>query len=479
MARKTENLLTRDNTFEGYWFLPNKPKQQIFGRLDVSPGKPGKLSLFGTFDQLDTSQNREFILGISARGADITLVQCSPVNYKFSTRGFQQITYRTSVILVGKHFTSESELAFDRIYFEYANLAEWLQISGFSPLSVERTGTIGVTYSLPDRITLLSNDHLEVAVSFSVSGPQWSVLQKSALVTQSASICLTQKTDRSLSSYLQASRDLLFFFQLAFHGKSAAIDICGYLQEFLEDGTTPYSRKIQVYLAADKPNHEPIDSDSMTFRYDDIKDRAGEILDNWMSLSEVMRRAIAVLFESFYSKDLYLENRLIAVTQVAEAFHRQFFGGSYQNQEDYENGIYKVLVGIIPGDMPADWKHSLKGRLKYANEFSLRRRIRELIHHCPSELILSMLGSEKQVNVYIDNLVNLRNLLTHNAADASRYVKNTVEIHWITHALKRIIEILLLQRLGFSDEQIVDLVRRNRLWEFDIRQIRENAVCPL
>ena len=166
--------------------------------------------------------------------------------------------------------------------------------------------------------------------------------------------------------------------------------------------------------------------------------------------------------ETLYGRKLYLDNKLIGVTQAAEAIHRRLFGGNYEDRDLYIGGLYEQLVSAIPQYLSTEYKDSLISRLKYANEFSLRKRIRELVKACPKEIIREMIGgNRKAVENFIDDLVNLRNSVTHRSDDSEGLSGITSRAYWMIQALKIILEMILFKEIRLSEEHICQLLKRN------------------
>ena len=92
-----------------------------------------------------------------------------------------------------------------------------------------------------------------------------------------------------------------------------------------------------------------------------------------MAKSEIIEPVYNLYFAGFY-KSTYPENEFLNLTQVLETYHRRIYGGKYQEDEIYLNGLYKSFVAAIPLEIDDDFRNGLEiGSLRHANEYSLKK----------------------------------------------------------------------------------------------------------
>ena len=153
---------------------------------------------------------------------------------------------------------------------------------------------------------------------------------------------------------------------------------------------------------------------------------------------------------------MYLQHRFLSLIQAIESFHQRIYKGEYLSDDDY-NGVYKALVNAIP-DIDIDIKKSLENRLKYGNEYSLRKRLKEIFGKYQE--ILN--GFIENKNSFIEKVVDTRNYLTHYDKDLKELAVSGEALYSLTQKLKILLETCLLSELGFSLEEIKGLFLRNR-----------------
>jgi hypothetical protein len=129
---------------------------------------------------------------------------------------------------------------------------------------------------------------------------------------------------------------------------------------------------------------------------------------------------------------------------------------------EYEKSVYKPMLASVPSALPNGLKDSLKSRLKYGNEFSLRRRFQSLISEIGGKTS-KLIGWDDPK--FLDKMINTRNVLTHQTSDASLAVFNPDELYECNIRLVMLYATLAFRHLEFDDEMIQSALKRNPTWE--------------
>ena len=151
---------------------------------------------------------------------------------------------------------------------------------------------------------------------------------------------------------------------------------------------------------------------------------------------------------------MYLEHRFLSLIQAIESFHQRIYGGEYLSDENYKK-VYDTLVNAIPNGVKIDFKESLENKLKYGNEFSLRKRLKEIFDKYQE--ILNVFIENK--NTFIEKVVDTRNYQTYHDEDLKERSASGKKLYHLTQKLKILLEICLLTELGFSSEEIKGLYK--------------------
>jgi hypothetical protein len=101
---------------------------------------------------------------------------------------------------------------------------------------------------------------------------------------------------------------------------------------------------------------------------------------------------------------MYLDNQFLNVVQAVEAYHRIRCGGTDLPEDEYESKLKEILDAT-----PSAHRAWLREELRYSNELSLRKRLRELMEETGS--ILAPVW--RNATLFIQKVVATRNYMTH------------------------------------------------------------------
>ena len=207
----------------------------------------------------------------------------------------------------------------------------------------------------------------------------------------------------------------------------------------------------------------------MVFPFDAISDRFSSFMNTWFDSADMLKPVFDLYFGTRYNPAIYVENQFLSYMIAIEAFHRLDTGGQYLSREKYEK-IRQKLVVAIPNDMDKSHKESLKKKIEYGYEFSMRRRLKDVCRKY-----------EKNIGKFIDNanqfndcVVGTRNHLIHNDPATKGRVCTGKDLVILTYQLKLLLEICLLRKLGFSEGEINNLIARQE--RFQLEYIKSRLV---
>ena len=117
---------------------------------------------------------------------------------------------------------------------------------------------------------------------------------------------------------------------------------------------------------------------------------------------------------------------------------------------------FNSLLDTILQNTPCKWRSWIQGRLKYANELSLRSRMRQMI--TPFN---DLFGSESAHATFVNQVVCTRNYLTHyDQGIKDQAVTDPYELRKLHSKLEGLIQLHLLQLLGFEHDHIKKMATR-------------------
>lgn len=459
--------------YSGYWWLPNHSEKAIAGTLKFDPMDGASLDLIGSFKDVQSiNAVLEFglILGF-ANGKKVSLYRCFETNSHMSLNAgmpvFLTSSFVVGVVFVGHHFEKEEDITFKSLSINYSHFEEWTRITGFkfilSTNNQNHLNEYQVTYSFPDKIeTKIGDINISFDYSFHDGGDrikEYHLEQTTFLKIEPVSPLHFNDYLNNICYHLQNFLSLGIgkaVYPLIVKGKN---DNC---KTELEQGKVTYNDidifyQIRNVLDTSKKLH-PLD---MFFCFGDIKDDFGAYLNNWFKKSELIQPVYDLYFATLYSPKMYLQYEFLALAQALEAYHRRIYGGEYMSEQEYQQ-IYDGLTNAIPETTEVDFKATLKEKLKYLNEFSLRRRIKETLEKL-GDLVNVLITNTKN---FTDDVVNTRNFLTHYDKSLEKSEKRGQELYDLIERMKFVLEISFLVEMGLPPDKIKGLTSRNQRYKY-------------
>jgi hypothetical protein len=441
--------------YEGIWWLPQKETQQFRGKLTVSQGKSGRLTLI-TFElhSLELPENKtDLIVGHSTDGKKVTLYKCYLTNHstKLINNGasVEEFEFISLFAFVGIHFTSVGDINFKNLSVRYTNIDNWANISGFRtrlPKKFTPNTSIAIRYRLPKRVKLTSVTDFEIVVSFSYSNFNLTPTTH-AEIAQKSWINFLPKTSRKMEEYLEIIRTMQNFLSLIMTKPTFPIEIQGQneseQEKFGEKITYP---PIQIYV-----NQPFIDSDStniqdysMLFTLRDIM-KNKRIVKHWFERDEILKPTADLYFSTLYQPRMYLNNEFLNLAQALETYHRR----TMKNFE-LPNSKHQSRIRAILRKTPEKYRGWLERKLTYSNEPSLRKRLKDICDKCPSG-VLSKTGN---VDAFIDLTVNTRNYWTHFDERIKAKAATDVRLVYLVSNLRLLLITCFLKEMGVTNDEI-------------------------
>ncbi len=457
----------------GYWWLPSNPDNIIAGTLSFDPINGGFLSLLGSFQNF-TKFGQVFdvdiILGF-ADGKKITLYHCYATGSNMSLTTGGPIALKSSflvnIIILGHYFEKVDDIMFKSLSVNYSHLEDWTQISGFKfNLQSDKENHFNqyeVKYNFPQKFEMKIDD---VLISFDYNFREGGDRIKEVRLLQTTFIKVEPLRECHLDTYLN---NIFYHIQnfislgvgkavypLIVKGKNENCKI------ELRKGRIVYNDievfyKARDFQEASKKLH-PLD---MVFFLGDVRDELEKYLNNWFKKAELIQPVYDLYFATLYSPKMYLQHKFLSLIQALEVYHRRVYGGKYISDENYKE-VYTKLVEAIPSELEDSFKSSLKGKMNYLHEYSLRKRLK-VITDTLDDVIEILIKNKVD---FISDVENTRNFLTHYDRNLEDKCKTGNDLYILTQKVKFILEMCFLLEMGMSTDKIKKLAKRNQRYQY-------------
>jgi len=218
-------------------------------------------------------------------------------------------------------------------------------------------------------------------------------------------------------------------------------------------------------------------SDRILFPLPLICDSLPLLWSSWTKRYKLYRSAV----ELFTSTEIFggqlVNFQLLAIMQALETLHRNRFGGTYLVEKEYDD-IFIVLNNSIPPATAVDLKEALRSRMKFGNEYSLRKRLRILADGLPGGAG-GAVGTliHPSLQDFLNRSVQTRNYLTHFTSVLECEAFRDADLFYATQLLRWFFVAVLLVDMGLPEGHLVDaLTDANKLTE--ARQHFNNTAPP-
>jgi len=440
----------------GFWWLPETPNNILAGTLRFSQDGGGKLELLGLFQEFQSPNqlhNPVIILGVSTDGSPITLYRCYRNNFNLRIPGISTSTYQILTIFRGAYFQKEQDILFRDIAVNYTDLDEWVGISGFN---IDHSN-LKIEYKKPEPIRIDIDDDFRLSIVFSRKGPSTSFVTKEITITQRTYLKLEYKAgDLSFENFRKKHHLLSDLLTLGVCRPVFPVYMAGTTEKAKNEaeGQPAYYPPVEIYyqLIEQPLSRKPLIPDEMLFSYQDIKPRFERFIRNWFSKSEELRVVLDLYFGSQYSQRLFINYIFLNIIQALETYHRLRMTNQVLSVEEHRERVEEILSLV-----PAKYQTWLKGLITPANQPTLRIRLKEIVQKY-TRLITPMVGDNEE---FIARIVATRNHEIHHTHD-KKAITDTGELFSAIRTMTILLESLLLEELGFSQDEVLELQQKRK-----------------
>lgn len=485
--------------YQGHWWLPGQSNDRVGGVLHFHPDEMPRLSLFQALDNnpenFDSDSALTFpkLVGLTTEGTPVTLVNCKRDKYNSSSNQQDANTsseYVLSYVLLGYRFENENP-AFDTLNVGFPYQEDWSRLSSLDmSFQINQNARVkpghefSISYTVPDSPSAWVDD---IEISLKMDGKtNFTRFRESAISLESYFEIDPKRPQVPLSEYMDWVAKLNNFLALACDRAIAPKTIEGII-----DGTDV---EIRYPTEGIREAESQVNPFSFLFHYHYISGNFSDVLSKWFWMSEELKPALDLYFGAQFNQRMYENNTFLSLAQAVESYHRFTKSGQYQSDYKYEE-IYDDFKSFLYGDLDEVYNHtgSLKsggslgvgknlknldemynldndfinkmkdGTLKYANEYSLRKRLSELVDdHISIINDLPYNIADKQGEV-----IDTRNYLTHYDPSLKSRASTGKELTKLTWGLQQLLEVCLLDQIGIHE----DIIRQRLNFKYGRKMI--------
>ena len=222
-----------------------------------------------------------------------------------------------------------------------------------------------------------------------------------------------------------------------------------------------------VYSQIGRHDREDLHPLRMFYPYERVRDQLQDMVTLWMSRSPQSVLATDTFLGIRQAVGQRLDVRFVSMVHVAECYHRGLSAGLYMDPEVYTNSVYRPLVDQIPAIAEGDHRQSLKNRLKYGNEYSLRKRLGDLLGRIPEDAREAISRAKGD---FVNGVVDTRNYLTHFTEELRKKALGGRNLYVAGLRIETLVVANILLDLGVPKEGLLEGLRRSREVEYGLNE---------
>ncbi|HQJ87961.1 MAG TPA: hypothetical protein PLY91_05405 [Methanoregulaceae archaeon] len=454
--------MTSEYNFEvtGLWWLPGQEEKRTCGTLTFSRDEGGRLSLIGAFGditQLTETGPRIVIHGRSKDGRVFTLLDCWRQGSQLSSGGIYCEDYFTSMAVEGFHFNGEEDLQFDAATVRYPLLEDWLREGGLRATIEQEEATRGISNTTfgctpPEGKTFRLRD---VTLSFNYRYQASFILRRATLIYSQVAL-FEYPEKRSLDAILRDITKLRDFLSLALnrpiYPDTITVTSSNLTERFGEEDRLLPIRIHLVSGITEVPEGNLAPWDPLFF-FTEVRDRFPIVYQRWLDLYDDLRPAIHSTFAALAAGNEYNIDRLLSLTQAVESLHRRLFDGTYMVDEAFET-LKATLVATLPSDLEPDARASFVSKIGYMNEFSQRKRVKDLIRRIETDFGTDSMNHLDNRGEFIGKLAATRNYYTHFTPELYAEAYHGIGVVVLIEKLRFLLDMSFLWLLEFTQDDV-------------------------
>jgi len=282
---------------------------------------------------------------------------------------------------------------------------------------------------------------------------------KEAKITQSTFFKLTSTEKRELGEFTAAAHKITNLLCFAID-ETVCIEIVVATSDDIQvDIGEGRRRPVQIniyYPSLPFSKKEPkIDIHTMLFRFVQKQENGERIFNNWFRAYDEIDTALRLYLSTQTDAHKFHSGQFLALAQGFETYHRRTSDETFMDKTEFSN-----LVDSIVSTLPEDKKEWLRSRLAYGNEVSFRYRIKKVIDPFRSYLETNK-EREDLITKLVNSITDTRNYLTHYDEALKHKAAAGRDLWLLCLRMEAVFQLHLLQRLGFTEEEIKEIVNLN------------------
>lgn len=434
--------------YSGDWWFPENPQTKYKGKLAFNNKTGGLLDIQGFDEQLmmlSIHSEKFFLLGRTEDDVEISLWvnYIAKYNEQNDFKNNTSVIYCTFAILyifVGKNLEGKNidDLRLKSLSVKFLDLDKWIYYSDLN--EIDRSSEYE-----SDEVHINIEGKEPIIIQF-VGNLKFNRIERK--IVREFDIAVNIKSSgESLDQMMFIKNHIRDFLNLVIAGE---VNMTSLKARFVNTE----DNDIEIFYAStiDDEMKKVIIKTPYIFGYAEIKERIQSILDKWFQLYKEAPTLLNLYFGVMYNPKSYLSNAFLMLYQAIEVYHRTYLFSSSQFAAE-RNKVIEDFIKVLNESikLEVNQKDRIIGLIQNGKNLRSREKISE-IYDLFSDILPQLSTKIKNKDDFINKIEKYRNKLTHGGIDYDKL--NVEELFWSVKDLQLILQLGILNRLGFTNKEI-------------------------
>jgi hypothetical protein len=256
--------------------------------------------------------------------------------------------------------------------------------------------------------------------------------------------------DRSVS-FVELLENYLFKLVNMISLCSGKASYCKEIYVIADEDSRISARIYVTILEHDSKYQELISTDQCIISYKDIENNICEFIYGIIYNDLVHKSLLRTYIDATFGRNISFENRLINLSTAIETYSEKIAKNRYITKKAFKI-IYEDIIKVTNAILDERLKSSIKNRVAYANNYSLRDILKKFENLC----VTASKYARLREMIDIDSVVESRNYYVH-GKEKRGYVYNRNKLYWSTELLKYMSFMLMMNEYGIDRDLLGDI----------------------
>jgi hypothetical protein len=453
-------MLAEKTTIKAICWREDKPDKRLQGVLEYGPTSGANADLYGHLndDCFDGKKilERFTLYGLNFKNKPFSLFDSLISGGEINLPGGRSCKISSVFGVVGGHYRSPTEILFKKVEVQFTGLVEWTCMTGVGIKIEENPRSITATYKVLPAIDLGKfgpfSARLEISGNVQPDFHSFNIKEGCTFVLEAEQM----QPYLAFEEYIYAFQ---LFLSLAVQHPVRALQIIGNIDKPRDviQGTAVF----EDFLIIRKISKSDWEDDKLIpqfllFNLHDLHPSPAAIFEKFVERKEKLRAAVDLYFSTIYNDGGLPRVEFLTLAQSLEAYHRAAMPGKYEDDEKYKHGLRTKFWNVVPSppDIDADFRIALDNKLNYLNEFSLRKRLKELATK-HAAILQELIGTPDKFSIIVSDL---RNKLTHSGEGSENPDKDYRKLIKFSEMMALLLEVCFLDEMGFKQDVTKEII---------------------